>query len=280
MENKITLFILIFIGILTISFSAIFIRMSESNPLVIATYRMGISSVILFPIFILKREKIGNSEKILFLLSGIFLALHFYTWITSLRFTTIMSSTVLVTTNPIFVSIFSFFFLKKRLKFKTFLAIILSLLGIILMSYGGKFSINFKGNSLALIGAIFASLYIVTNYALRKKYDLINIVFRVYSISFFVLLFLSFILQENLINIPKKDYLLLFLIALFPQVIGHSIFNFALKFLSPIFISLTILGEPIGATILGMIFFKEIPKALEFLGGALIIIAILIAEKE
>lgn len=280
MENKITLFILIFIGILTISFSAIFIRMSESNPLVIATYRMGISSVILFPIFILKREKIGNSEKILFLLSGIFLALHFYTWITSLRFTTIMSSTVLVTTNPIFVSIFSFFFLKKRLKFKTFLAIILSLLGIILMSYGGKFSINFKGNSLALIGAIFASLYIVTNYALRKKYDLINIVFRVYSISFFVLLFLSLILKENLINIPKKDYLLLFLIALFPQVIGHSIFNFALKFLSPIFISLTILGEPIGATILAMIFFKEIPKALEFLGGALIIIAILIAEKE
>lgn len=280
MENKITLFILIFIGILTISFSAIFIRMSQSNPLVIATYRMGISSAILFPIFILKREKIESNEKILFLLSGIFLALHFYTWITSLRFTSIMSSTVLVTTNPIFVSIFSFFFLRKRLKFKTFLGIMLSLFGIILMSYGGKFSINFKGNSLALIGAIFASLYIVTNYTLRKKYDLINIVFRVYSISFFVLLLLSLILKENLINLPKKEYLLLFLIALFPQVVGHSIFNYALKFLSPIFISLTILGEPVGATLLGMIFFKEIPKTLEFLGGALIIIAILIAEKE
>lgn len=280
MENKVTLFILLFIGILTISFSAILIRMSESNPLVIATYRMGISSLILFPFFILKKEKIENKEKFLFVLSGIFLAFHFYTWITSLRFTTIMSSTVLVTTNPIFVSIFSYLIFKKRLKLKTFLAIILSMLGIFLMSYSGQFSMNFKGNSLALIGAIFASLYIVTNFALRKKYNLINIVFRVYFISFLILLFLSLILKENLISVPKREYLLLFLIALFPQVIGHSIFNFALKFLSPIFISLTILGEPIGATLLGILFFREFPKTLEFLGGALIIIAILIAEKE
>lgn len=280
MNKRSFLFILLFLGVITISFSAILIRISDSTPIVISTYRMGLSSLILFPFFIFNRKKVEKKEKIFFILSGLFLALHFYSWITSLNFTTIMSSTVLVTTNPIFVSILSYILFKKRLKPKTLLAIILSILGILFMSYGGEFSTNIKGNSLALLGAIFASLYIITNYSLRKRYDLINIVFRVYFISFIVLLIISFLLKENLIFLPKREYFILFLIAFFPQVIGHSIFNYALKFLSPIFISLTILGEPIGATILGMIFFKEIPKVLEILGGLFIIIAILIADKD
>lgn len=280
MDKRVYLFVLLFIGVLSISFSAILIRMSESSPIVISTYRLGLSSLFLLPFFIFKRKKVDGRDIVFFILSGIFLAFHFYTWITSLKFTSIMSSTVLVTTNPIFVSILSYLFFKKRLKTKTLLAIFLSILGISFMSYGGKFSTNIKGNSLALIGAIFASLYIVTNYYLRKKYDLINIVFRVYSISFTVLLIISLILKENLIFLPRREYLILFLIAIFPQVIGHSIFNFALKFLSPIFISLTILGEPIGATLLGTIFFNEIPKSLEILGGVLIILAILISDKE
>jgi drug/metabolite transporter (DMT)-like permease len=274
------LLFLIFIGILSVSFASIFIRLSESHPLIISTYRMGISSIILLPIFIFKKEKILRKDKIIFLLSGTFLAFHFYTWITSLRFTSIMSSTVLVTTNPIFVSIFSYFLFKKIPKTKTILAIILSIFGVTLMSYKGDFSTNIKGNLLALSGAIFASLYIISNYSLRKKYNLINVIFRVYFISFLILLIFSLILKIKLIFLPKKEYLFLFLIALLPQVIGHSIFNFALKFFSPTFISLTILGEPIGATILGIIFFNEIPKIIEILGGILIILAILISEKE
>jgi drug/metabolite transporter (DMT)-like permease len=274
------LLFLIFIGILSVSFASIFIRLSESHPLIISTYRMGISSIILLPIFIFKKEKILRKDKIIFLLSGTFLAFHFYTWITSLRFTSIMSSTVLVTTNPIFVSIFSYFLFKKIPKTKTILAIILSIFGVTLMSYKGDFSTNIKGNLLALSGAIFASLYIISNYSLRKKYNLINVIFRVYFISFLILLIFSLILKIKLIFLPKKEYLFLFLIALLPQVIGHSIFNFALKFFSPTFISLTILGEPIGATILGIIFFNEIPKFIEILGGILIILAILISEKE
>jgi drug/metabolite transporter (DMT)-like permease len=274
------LLFLIFIGILSVSFASIFIRLSESHPLIISTYRMGISSIILLPIFIFKKEKILRKDKIIFLLSGTFLAFHFYTWITSLRFTSIMSSTVLVTTNPIFVSIFSYFLFKKIPKTKTILAIILSIFGVTLMSYKGDFSTNIKGNLLALSGAIFASLYIISNYSLRKKYNLINVIFRVYFISFLILLIFSLILKIKLIFLPKKEYLFLFLIALLPQVIGHSIFNYALKFFSPTFISLTILGEPIGATILGIIFFNEIPKFIEILGGILIILAILISEKE
>lgn len=281
MKGKIFKYFLIFIAIVSVSFAAILIRMSEAEPLAIATFRMGISSIILLPLFLIKGKKnILKKDLRIFILSGLFLALHFYVWITSLRFTSIMSSTVLVTTNPIFVSIFSFFIFKKKIKIKTILAIILSLLGIICMSYGFSFSINFKGNLLALFGALFASLYIISNYYLRKKYELIDIVFPVYSISFFFLLVLSLFLNIKLYPFSLKEYFLFFLIALIPQVIGHSIFNYSLKFFSPVFISLSILGEPIGATIFGIIFFKEIPKILEILGGFLIITGIVISDKE
>jgi len=280
-KGKIFKYFLIFIAIVSVSFAAILIRMSEAEPLAIATFRMGISSIILLPLFLIKGKKnILKKDLRIFILSGLFLALHFYVWITSLRFTSIMSSTVLVTTNPIFVSIFSFFIFKKKIKIKTILAIILSLLGIICMSYGFSFSINFKGNLLALFGALFASLYIISNYYLRKKYELIDIVFPVYSISFFFLLVLSLFLNIKLYPFSLKEYFLFFLIALIPQVIGHSIFNYSLKFFSPVFISLSILGEPIGATIFGIIFFKEIPKILEILGGFLIITGIVISDKE
>jgi len=280
MDNKNFKYLLIFIGIVSLSFAAIFIRMSNSEPLAIATFRMGISSIILLPLyFIKKRNLISKNDLKFFFLSGLFLALHFYTWITSLRFTSIMSSTVLVTTNPIFVSIFSYFLFKKKIKKRTFLAIILSIIGIVLMSYGFSFSTNLKGNLLALFGALFASLYIISDYYLRKKYDLIDIVFPVYSVSFLILLSLSFSLNIKLYPLPLREYLLFFLIALIPQVIGHSIINYSLKFFSPVFISLAILGEPLGATIFGIIFFKEIPKVLEIIGGLFIITGIIISDK-
>lgn len=282
MESKFFKYFLIFIGIVSVSFASIFIRMSNSEPLTIATYRMGISSLILLPFYFINKNrfKFKKSDIKIFILSGFFLALHFFTWITSLRFTTIMSSTVLVTTNPIFVSLFSYFLFRKKIKKRTLIAILLSISGIIFMSYGFSSLGNLKGNTLALFGAIFASLYIISNYYLRKHYELFDIVFPVYTISFFVLLIFSIIFKVNFYQLPTKEYILFFLIALFPQVIGHSIFNYSLKFFSPIFISLTILGEPIGASILGMIFFKEIPKLLEIFGGILIILGILISDKD
>jgi len=281
MDSKNFRYLLIFIGIVSLSFAAIFIRMSNSEPLAIATFRMGISSIILLPFFLIKKDKnISKKDIKIFIFSGLFLALHFYTWITSLRFTSIMSSTVLVTTNPIFVSIFSYFLFKKKIKKRTFLAIILSIICIVLMSYGFSFSTNLKGNLLALFGALFASLYIISDYYLRKKYDLIDIVFPVYLVSFLILLSLSLSLNIKLYPLPLKEYFLFFLIALIPQVIGHSIINYSLKFFSPIFISLAILGEPLGATIFGIIFFKEIPKVLEIIGGLFIITGIVVSDKD
>ncbi len=281
MKNLIIRYFLIFVGIVSVSLAAIFIKISESSSLTIATYRMGISSLILLPFYLVyKRGFIKRGDFKIVLFSGIFLALHFYSWITSLNYTSILSSTILVTTNPIFVSVFSYFLFKKNIKKRTLIAIFLSILGVILMSYGFNILVNFKGNLLALIGALFASLYIISNYHLRKKYDLIDIIFPVYFISFLVLFILSIILNIKLIDLPSKEYLIFFLIALIPQVIRHSIFNYSLKFFSPIFISLAILGEPIGATLFGFLFLKEVPKFFEIVGGIIIIIGIIIADKE
>lgn len=281
MKGLLIRYILIFVGVVSVSLASILIRISSSNSLTIATYRMGLSSLILFPFYLIyKKDSIKLHDFKIIFLSGIFLALHFYSWITSLSFTSILSSTVLVTTNPIFVSIFSYLLFKRGIKKRTLIAILLSILGVSLMSSNLNISINIKGNFLALIGALFASLYIISNYQLRKKYNLIDIIFPIYSISFLFLFVLSIFLKINLINLPLKEYSIFFLIALIPQVIGHSIFNYSLRFFSPTFISLAILGEPIAATLFGILFFKEIPKLFEIIGGIIIIIGIVIADKE
>ena len=274
-------FVLIFIAVVSVSFAAIFIRFSSAPPLTIATFRLGISSILILPIFLLYSEKKYQKEDIkLFVLAGFFLSLHFFSWITSLKYTSIMNSTVLVTTNPLFVAIFSYILFKKRTDKKTIIAIIISILGSFLMSYSGRFSSGKAfGNILALLGAVFASLYLISSSVLRKRYKVLDLIFPVYTISFLFLLLFSFSLKVPLFGFPLKEYTLFFLLALIPQVIGHSIFNWSLKFFSPTFIAITILGEPIGATLLGILFFRETPSVLDIIGGILIISGILISEK-
>ena len=274
-------FILIFVAVVSVSFAAIFIRLSSAPALTIATFRLGISSLLILPFFLLYSERKYQREDIkLFILTGFFLSLHFFSWITSLKYTSIMNSTVLVTTNPLFVAIFSYILFKKRTDKKTMIAIFISILGSFLMSYSGNLTSGKTfGNILALLGAVFASLYLISSSVLRKRYKLLDLIFPVYTISFLFLLLFSLFLKVPLFGFPLREYTLFFLLALIPQIIGHSIFNWSLKFFSPTFVAITILGEPIGSTILGIIFFREIPSFLDVVGGILIISGILISGK-
>ena len=160
------------------------------------------------------------------------------------------------------------------------IAIFISILGSFLMSYSGNLTSGKTfGNILALLGAVFASLYLISSSVLRKRYKLLDLIFPVYTISFLFLLLFSLFLKIPFFGFPLREYTLFFLLALIPQIIGHSIFNWSLKFFSPTFVAITILGEPIGSTILGIIFFREIPSFLDVAGGILIISGILISEK-
>lgn len=291
--------IVIIIGIISISTASIFIRFAqqESSSIVIAAYRLFITSLIIIPIFLVKKKSeiknLSKNDFLLAILSGFFLALHFAAWITSLEYTTIASSVVLVCTNPLWVALLSPIAIKEKVSKQVIIGLLFSLLGTVIISISGicKFNgtltcppineiLNTKtllGNFLALFGAWMAAGYILIGRKLRLKTSTLTYSTLVYSISAIFLVIFVFISGQKFIGFSSQTYFYLLLLAIIPQLIGHTSFNWALGYLSATFIAITILGEPIGAMILGYIVFSEKPSPLNLIGAILILIGILIA---
>jgi drug/metabolite transporter (DMT)-like permease len=213
------------------------------------------------------------------ILSGSFLGFHFASWIASLKYTSVASSVVLVTTNPIFVGIGSRVFLKERLGLNLILGIGLSVIGSGLIGYG-DFALSkgaLMGDGLALMGALAASGYILVGRKMRKNKDLFSYIFPVYSTAGLILIFFSLSLQKPFFGYSSSTYLFLVLLALIPQLIGHTTFNWALKYLPASMVAITILGEPIGSTVLAYFILGEGLTLWKILGGIFIFAGILIA---
>lgn len=283
-DNYIPMFpLLIFlpIGIMAISTASIFIKLCDAPSLVIAAYRMTIASLLLLPLVSYQRtwKRWNKGEVRWFVLSGLFLALHFAFWIASLKFTSVASSVVLVSTNPLFVGLGGWLFFKETLGWNLIFGIALSIIGSGFISFGDM-SLSKEallGDCLALLGAITASGYLLVGRKMRRGKDLLSYIFPVYSISAFALILLSFIFKKPFFGFPSSTYLYLFLLALIPQLIGHTTFNWALKYLPTSVVAVAILGEPIGSTILAYFLLGEGLTILKIVGGGLILIGISIA---
>ena len=269
------------IGIIAISTASIFIKLCDAPVLIIATYRMMLASLMLMPFACYKKTWRGweRNEIGWFLLSGLFLSLHFAFWIASLKYTSVASSVALVTTHPIFVGMGSWLFLKERIGINLVLGITLSVLGSGLISYGDM-SLSKEaliGDGFALLGAIAASGYLLVGRKMRKDQDLFSYIFPVYSTAGLILILFSLIFQKQFFGYSPSAYLYLFLLALVPQLIGHTTFNWALKYLPASMVAITILGEPIGSTILAYFILGEGLTIWKILGGISIFAGILIA---
>jgi drug/metabolite transporter (DMT)-like permease len=280
----IRLYLFLPIGILAISTASIFIKLCDAPVLIIATYRMMLASLVLMPFAYYKKTWRGwkRNEMGWFLLSGLFLSLHFAFWIASLKYTSVASSVVLVTTHPIFVGIGSWLFLKERIGMNLVLGIALSVLGSGSISYGDM-SLSkeaLMGDGFALLGAIAASGYLLVGRKMRKEQDLLSYIFPVYSTAGLILILLSLIFQKSYWGYSPSTYLFLFLLALVPQLIGHTTFNWALKYLPTSMVAITILGEPLGSTILAYFILGEGLTTWKVLGGISIFAGILIALKK
>jgi len=288
-------------GILAVSTASIFIRSAQeyAPSLVIAAYRLTIASLVLAPIAITRRRgelKALNRNAIgLALLSGLFLALHFATWISSLEYTTVASSVVLVSTIPLWVALLSPFTLKEPISRNVWLGMGLALVGGIVIGlsdtcqwsggglvcpplgefYKGK---AFIGDMLALAGAVMGAGYIVIGRKLRPNLSLIGYIFIVYSMAALVLVVLMFSAGLPATGYPPVAYLWFALLALGPQLLGHSSFNWALKYLSAAYVSISLLGEPIGSTILAYFILDEVPSGIKIFGAILILSGIYIAS--
>jgi len=280
------------VGIVAISFAAIFIRLCDDVPsLMIATYRLTISSIVLVCIAKLRGFRLGSFTRrqlLLGMLGGLFLALHFWLWISSLKFTSVASSVVLVTTNPIFVGLFSYLLFKERQSPELILGIFLSFSGSIILAIGdsglGGLSVQnpsqLLGDTLALLGAIMVSGYLMVGSYLREKMDILSYVSIVYSFSALLLLATSVCLEIPFTGYKASSYLYMALLAVAPQLIGHTVINWALKHLKTSMVAITILGEPIGASILAYLIFHETIGSFQAVGIVLIFLAIIIASRK
>ncbi|MFO8162932.1 MAG: DMT family transporter [Thermodesulfobacteriota bacterium] len=280
------------IGIVAISFASIFIRFCNDVPsLMIATYRLTLSSVILLIIAKCNGIRLSSYSKrhlIMGILGGFFLSLHFLFWISSLKLTSVASSVVLVVTNPIFVGLFSYLFLKEKQPAELIAGIILSFSGAIIMAVGdsGLQGLTLQnpsvllGDILAFLGAIMASGYLIVGSKLREEMDVLPYISMVYTFSAIFLLITSLFLGISFTGYKQSSYFYMVLLAIVPQLIGHTAFNWALKHLKASMVAITILGEPIGASILAYFIFKEKIQPCQSVGILFIFLAIIISSRK
>jgi drug/metabolite transporter (DMT)-like permease len=293
--------IILSIGILAVSTASIFIRFAQEDApsLTIAALRLFFASLALAP-FALKYHRselfaLTRRELVLGLFSGLFLAIHFATWISSLEYTTVASSVLFVSTGPIWVALLSPTFLKEKLSPPAFLGLGLTIVGGTLIALSGaciwknglscpNLSAFFHGramwgNFLALSGALAVTGYLMIGRRLRGNISIIPYIFLVYSIAALVLIAMMFIARESPVGYQPMTYLWLLLLAFLPQLVGHSIYNWSLRFFPATLVAITTMGEPIGSAILAYIILHERPGPAILFGGLLILIGIYFAAR-
>ncbi len=279
-------YLIITVGVISVSFAAIFIRLADAPPLIIASYRLLIASLVLWPLTL---KYSGNELRHLTfrdvglaLISGVFLALHFGMWITSLSYTSVATSVILVTSSPLFVAIASYVFFKEKISWKIIVGIITCFIGTAFICYG-NWNIgtdSFLGGILALMGALAVSGHLLIGRKLRQTMSILVYGSVTCSSAGLLLLFASLIWGYPLFGYTGNTYLMMILLALVPQLLGHLSLNWALRFVSATLVTIAVLGEPVGANILAFLILGETPKLFEILGSIFILAGIYTAFRK
>jgi len=236
--------------------------------LILLTYKKTVPSV----------KRLSGRDSLLLLLSSFFLALHFALWITSLSYTSIASSVVLVTCHPAFVAVISYFLWHEVLNRLTIGGMVLAFAGVVLINYGG-FAFGSQailGNVLALIAGFAMGGYLILGGHLKNKIEIMPYLTMIYTGAAVILLLATAGFGYSFTGYSGTTYLMMALLAVIPQLIGHSSFNLALRLIPVTLVSVAILGEPVGATLLGYFILDEVPTVKELIGGVLILAGIFI----
>jgi drug/metabolite transporter (DMT)-like permease len=281
------------IGLLSVATAAIFIRLAQGEQipsLSVAAGRLVIASLLLTaPALSQHRPQLKSlttNELRLIVLSGVFLAIHFASWISSLEYTSVTNSVVLVTTSPLWVALLSPMVLNERLSKWVIAGLLLALLGGTVVALGGDAGEAptrpepLLGNGLAIIGAMAAAGYLMIGRQLRQRLHVITYIWTVYSVTAIFLVLALLITGGTLFGFSASGYLWIAMLGIVPQLMGHSSFNYALAFFPAVYVSIVTLAEPIGSSVLAMIFLNEYPGVLSIVGSGLILGGIAVASKE
>jgi drug/metabolite transporter (DMT)-like permease len=271
---------IVLVGVISISCSAIFIKLASAPAIVTAFYRMLFTVIMLTPFLLwrLVRQRgqwrLTVKQLVTSSVAGGFLALHFAFWITSLNYTSITSSTVLVTLQPLFVMGGGYLLYQERVGHRALIGAMVSICGGIVLGYGdiGFGPDTLYGDLLALAGSLLVACYLLIGRNVRQRVDVLPYTYLVY-LSAAIVLFLgnAILTQQPLTGYSEATWGWFVAMALVPNILGHSIFSWALKYVSTAVVSVSILGEPVGATILTFFIWHLLPGTSQVLGGLLIV---------
>jgi drug/metabolite transporter (DMT)-like permease len=278
-------------GVLVVSLGAILVRLAQGQgvpSLAVATLRLGIAAAIVTPIAWLRSRaalaQMSPRGLLAAATAGFFLALHFATWISSLEYTSVASSTALVTTNPLWIGLASVVFFRERLKPATVAGIVLTLAGsfAIFLSDSRSAAPGARpvlGNALALAGALCFSAYLLIGRRVRAGLPLTAYIWLAYGGAALFLLLASLVSDTPLAGYSVLAYAVLLGLALGPQLLGHTAYNWSLRHVSATFVAVATLGEPVGGAVLAFFLFDEKFAPLQLLGFALLLAGIYLAAR-
>ncbi|TVT58995.1 MAG: DMT family transporter [Azoarcus sp. PHD] len=284
-------FVVLGIGLTAISFGAVLARLAQAegvSSLAVATWRLGLAAIIVTPIALMQSRqdlaRLSGRQMLMAVAAGFFLALHFATWISSLEYTSVASSTALVTTNPLWIGIASFVLFRERPGLMMIGGIALSLAGSLFIFWSdsqsaGVGSDPMLGNMLALAGSWCFSAYLLIGRRLRAGLGLSAYIWLAYGAAGLFLFAASNIGGVSLFAHSSMAWLVLLGMALGPQLLGHTSYNWSLRYVSATFIAVVTLGEPVGSAILAFIVFGEGFAPLQFVGFSLLLVGIYLAAR-
>jgi len=270
--------IMILVGILGISLSAIFVKYADAPSAVTAAFRLLWTVALLTPVVFgkpaVRREMKEIDPKLAALsaLSGLFLAIHFVLWFESLKHTTVASSTTIVCTEVIWVCLGFCLILKGKLEMKAVAAIAVTLVGSIMIAWSDSGSgAQLYGDVLALLSAVAVGAYTLIGRIVRSRVSTTVYTYLVYTACAAVLVVTCLAQGLSLFAYGPSALIVGLLLSLFSTILGHSIFSWCLKYFSPAFVSATKLCEPVVAAVFAAFLFGEIPTALQIFGSTLIL---------
>ncbi len=283
-------FIVIALGVLGISLASTFIKLAQNEhipSLFIAAARMTIAALILTPITLHRHltelGTVTRSELSLAGLSGLFLAIHFATWILSFEYTSVLVSVVLVDSNPLWVALMEIFFLHARLGKWVITGLTIGIVGSIIVAIppDGALSLGQNpliGSGLALTGAIAVAVYFIIGRKLRARLSLLPYIWLVYSCAAVILLIVVALMRVPITGYSATGYIWLLATALVPQLIGHSSLNFALKYFPATYVGIAAQLEPVMSAVVAFLLFQEIPLGLQIFGSAIVLAGVIFAS--
>lgn len=289
-------------AIAAVSTASVFIRFAQADApsLVIAALRLTCATLLLAPLawtrHLEELKRLTRREIMLGAVSGAFLAVHFATWISSLEYTSVASSVVFVSTGPLWVALLSPVLLNERLTRAAIVGLLIAILGGIAIglsdacTWEGGFLLcpgwselmqgrAMWGNFLALVGAWTVSGYLIIGRKLRTKMSLIPYIFLVYGMSAIVLIVFMVFAGQSPLGYPARTYGWIFLLAAFPQLIGHSTYNWVLRYIPATLVAVITLVEPIGSALLAYFILQEVPANGVLLGGVFILAGIYLVSR-